>query len=94
MLKKWKNISTVSANSCARACETGVKEKMDELAAILKRDGYEAVGTDLLPMACNLDAVKRTEYKDEVLVILACDSGVCTLQSLFIYKILVPVRHD
>ncbi|MGA2680680.1 MAG: hypothetical protein ABSF44_02650 [Candidatus Bathyarchaeia archaeon] len=90
MLKKGKKIGTVSRNSCARACETGVKEKMYGLAARLKQDGYEVVGTDLLPMACNIDAAKKTEYKDEVLVILACDSSVCTLQSVFHSKISVP----
>jgi hypothetical protein len=89
-LKKWKKIGVVSCNSCARACETGGKEKMDELAARLKQDGFEVVDTELLPMACNIDAAKRTDYKGDMLVVLACDSGVCTLQSLFPSKIVVP----
>jgi hypothetical protein len=89
MLKKWKKIGIVSCNSCARACETGGKEKMEELAARLKQDGFDVVDMELVPMACNVDAVKKPEYKGDFLVALACDSGVCTLQSLFPNKIVV-----
>ena len=89
-LKKWKKIGVVSCNSCARASETGGKEKMDELATRLKQDGYEVVDTELLPMACNIEAAKKPEYKGDILVVLACDSGVCALQTLFQSKIVVP----
>jgi len=63
---------------------------MDEMAARLKQDGYEVVDTELLPMACNIDAARRPDYKADMLVLLACDSGVVTLQSLFPSKIVVP----
>ncbi len=36
MLKKWKKTGVIACNSCARACETGGKEKMEELAERLK----------------------------------------------------------
>jgi len=45
---------------------------------------------ELIPMACNVDAVKKPNYQADYLVALACDSGVCTLQSLFPNKIVVP----
>jgi hypothetical protein len=90
MLKKWKKIGIVSCNSCARACETGGKEKMDELALRLKQDGFNVVDTELLPMACNVDAAKKPNYQADYLIALACDSGVCTLQSLFPNKVVVP----
>lgn len=90
MLRKWKKIGIVSCNSCARACETGGKEKMEELATRLKNDGFDVVDTELIPMACNIDAVKKPEYKADMLVVLACDSGVCSLQSLFPTKIVLP----
>ncbi len=90
MLKKWKTVGIVSCNSCARACETGGKESMDELATRLKADGFQVLDTELVPLACNLDAVKRPDYKADYLVVLACDSGVFTLQSLFPNKIVVP----
>ncbi len=90
MLKKWKKIGVVSCNSCARACETGGKEKMEELSQRLKQDGFEVVDMDLVPMACNIDLAKRTDYQADMLIVLACDSGVCTYQTLFPNKIIVP----
>ncbi len=90
MLRKWKSVGIVSCNSCARVCETGGKEKMEELANRLKQDGFQVTDTELLPMACNIDAAKKPDYKADYLVILACDSGVCTLQSLFPNKVVVP----
>jgi hypothetical protein len=90
MLKKWKKIGIVSCNSCARVCETGGKEKMDELAARLRQDGFDVVDMELLAMACNVDAAKRPSYQADYLISLACDSGVCTLQSLFPDKVVVP----
>jgi len=90
MLKKWKKVGIVSCNSCARACETGGKEKMEELASRLKQDGFEVVDTELVPMACNVDSVKKPTYTADYLIVLACDSGVCTLQSLFPSKVVIP----
>ena len=90
MLKKWKKIGIVSCNSCARACETGGKEKMEELGERLRKDGFEVVDMELVPMACNIDSVKKPEYRADFLVALACDSGVCTLQTLFPNKMVVP----
>ncbi len=63
---------------------------MEELAARLKADGFDVTDTDLVPMACNLDLAKRTEYKSDYLIVLACDSGVCTFQSVFPSKVVVP----
>lgn len=90
LLKKWKKIGIISCNSCARACETGGREKMEELAERLKKDGFEVVDTELVPMACNIDLVKKPDYQADMLVVLACDSGVCTIQSLFPTKIVIP----
>ena len=92
MLKKWKKIGIVSCNSCARACETGGREKMEEVAERLKNDGYEVVDTELVPMACNIDLVKKPDYKADMLIVLACDCGVCTVQSLFPNKLVVSAN--
>ena len=62
---------------------------MDELATRLKQDGYNVVDTELLPMACNIDAAKKPNYPADYLISLACDSGVLTLQSLFPGKVVV-----
>ena len=90
MLRKWKKIGIVSCNSCARACETGGRQKMEELAERLKKDGFEVTNTDLIPMACNLDLAKKPKYESDVLIILACDSGVYTFESLFPSKKIIP----
>ena len=63
---------------------------MEELAERLRSDGYEVVDTELVPMACNIDLVKKPEYEADMLIALACDSGVCTIQSLFPDKIVIP----
>jgi hypothetical protein len=94
MLKKWKKCGIISCNSCARACETGGRKKMEELGERLKNDGYEVVDMNLVPMACNVDLVKKPEYEGDVLVILACDSGVFTYQTLFPSKTIVPALNS
>jgi len=89
-LRKWKKVGLISCNSCARICETGGQKRLDELSERLKNDGFNVVGSDLVPMVCNIDAVKRRSYAGDYLVILGCDSGVFTVQSLFPNKIIVP----
>ena len=92
MLKKYNTIGLLSCNSCARLCETGGQAKMDNLAERLKKDGYEIVGSDLVPMVCNIDAVKRRDYAAKILLVLACDAGVFTVQSLFPNKNVVAAN--
>jgi hypothetical protein len=89
-LRRWKKVGLISCNSCARLCETGGQKKLDELSERLKKDGFNVVGTDLVSMVCNIDALPRRSYDGDYLVILACDSGVYTVQSLFPNKIVVP----
>jgi hypothetical protein len=92
MLKKWKKIGIVACNSCARICETGGKEKMEEMAERLKKDGFEVVDVELVPMACAIDAVKRPNYQADMLISMACDAGLCTLQLLFPSKVVIPAN--
>jgi hypothetical protein len=89
-LKKWKKTGIVACNSCARACETGGREKMEELAERLKKDEFNVIETHLVPMACNIDLARKPEYESDELVILACDSGVATYQMLFLEKKIIP----
>jgi len=93
MLKKWKKIGIVSCNSCARVCETGGEKKMQELAERLKSDGYDVVNTALVPLACNLDLVKKPKLDADILVVLACDCGVNTLQDIYPSKKIVPALN-
>jgi len=87
VIEGWLNegdkIGVVACNSYARVCETGGRISMDEMADRLRDDGFDVVDEDLLPMCCNLDTVSKVEYDGEVLIILACDAGVYTLQKLY-----------
>ena len=71
LLKKWKKIGIVACNSCARACETGGKKCMEELAEKLRRDGYNLIEEDVVPMACNVDMARKGDYKADILIIMA-----------------------
>jgi ferredoxin len=92
-LRKWKKIGIISCNSCARVCETGGREKMEELAERLKKDGYNIVQMDLIPMTCNVDMIKRPEYDADDLVILACDAGVFNFQTVFPSKKIIAANN-
>ncbi len=82
-LHEGDRIGIVSCYSCARACETGGRICMDSMANRLTKDGYTVVDKDLLPMCCNLDTVSKAEYHGDILIVLACDAGVYTLQKLY-----------
>ncbi|MGD9131956.1 MAG: hypothetical protein PVH73_10360 [Candidatus Bathyarchaeota archaeon] len=92
MLKKWKTIGIISCNSCARVCETGGQKRMDELAERLKKDGYNVVNTAVVPLACNIELVKRPQLDADILVVLACDCGVSTVQEIFANKKVVAAN--
>ncbi|MCW3997426.1 MAG: hypothetical protein NWF10_02520 [Candidatus Bathyarchaeota archaeon] len=92
-LRKWKKIGLIACNSCARVCETGGQKKLEELEERLKKDGFTVVGADVVPLTCNITAVKRRSYDGDYLVVLACDSGVFTVQSLFPNKVVVPALN-
>ena len=91
-LKKWKKIGIVACNSCARVCETGGKVKMEEMAERLKQDGFNVVDVQLVPMSCAIDIVKKPNYQADMLVSMACDAGLCTLQLLFPTKDVIPAN--
>jgi hypothetical protein len=94
MLRKWRKVGIVACNSCARVCETGGKAKADELAERLRGDGYDVVKTEVIPMVCNIDLSKKPNYDEtDVLIVLACDSGVYTIQTLFPTKKVVPALN-
>ena len=92
-LRKWKKIGVVACNSCARACETGGKAAMDKLVERLRNDGFEVDGEHVVPMACNVDLVKKPEFKANELLILACDACVFTFQMLFPSKKVIPALN-
>ena len=57
-IRKWKKVGLIACNSCARICETGGQKRLDELSERLKKDGFDVVGSDLVPLVCNITAVR------------------------------------
>ena len=66
---------------------------MQELEERLKNDGYDVVNTALVPMVCNIDLVRRPKLDADILVVLACDSGVNTIQDIYPSKKIVPALN-
>ena len=66
---------------------------MEELAERLTKDGFEIVDTHVVPMACNVDLATKYDYESDVLIILACDAGVFTFQTLFPDKTIIPALN-
>jgi len=93
MLKKRKLTGIIACNSCSRACETGGREKLNEISERLKADGFNVMQTELIPMACNVDLVKKPEFNANELLILACDAAVLTFQMLFPSKKVIPALN-
>ena len=91
-LRRWKKIDVVACNSCARACETGGKEAMVKLVERLRADGFEVVGEHVVPIAFNLDMAKKGDYNGDIIVIMACDSGLVSFQSLYPNKRIVAAN--
>lgn len=65
---------------------------MEQLAERLKKDGYNVVETNLIPMACNVDLAKKPDYQSDVIVVLACDAGVLTFQTFFPTKTIIAAN--
>ena len=83
MLSKKKKTGNIACDSCSSACNTGGRKNLDEITSRLKADGYDVVQTDLIPMPCNVDLEKISEFKVDEFLILACDAAVNTFQRYF-----------
>ncbi len=92
-LKEGDKNGVVSCNSCTSVCETVGRIGMDEMSDRLRDDGYSIVDEDLLPMCCNLDTVSKAEYEGDILIVLACDAGVYTLEKLYPDKKIIAVLN-
>lgn len=88
-LDKKDKIGIVSCNACARMCETGGKEKMEEIKQRLEKEGYNVVDMDLIGIACDSKQLKTAEFEGDTLVVLACDAGVHNLKKMFPEKNIV-----
>ncbi|RJS74460.1 hypothetical protein CW714_01525 [Methanophagales archaeon] len=91
-LKKSDKISIVSCNMCARLCETGGKEGLEEIKEKLKEDGYNPVDEFLFSPVCDRTMVKKVvKPKGNVILVLACDAGFVNIKSEFKNKTAIQV---
>mgnify|MGYP001152957138 CR=1 FL=1 len=81
-----------SCNNCIKACGLGGAEKSAQLREGLIRDGFDAVGTELISMSCNRSLIeerKRNEEKRKLIqkataiIVLACDDGTKCVAEAF-----------
>jgi len=92
-LDKKDKIGLVTCNTCARMCETGGEEQMKKLAERLKKDGFNVIDMDIIPVACNLDQAKKPKYEGKTLIVLACEAGSYTLKRLFPKKNIIDATN-
>ncbi|MEE9614206.1 MAG: methylenetetrahydrofolate reductase C-terminal domain-containing protein [Thermodesulfobacteriota bacterium] len=84
-LRGKKTVYLFGCNSCAEQCKTGGRVELDEMAAVLKEEGFEVLGDSLPDETCYNQIVRRefrlkpeAKAADAVLV-LACGAGVRTV---------------
>ncbi len=82
-LKKSDKIGIISCNACARICKTGGPEAMKQLAAKLKKEGYNVVDTDLIGTPCDKNQLQKNQLHGNMQIVLACDAGVYNLKKIF-----------
>ncbi len=83
-LKEDDKISIISCNECARLCGTGGKIGLEELKKNLADNGFNVVDEFLFAPMCDRDQVKRqVNPKGNVIIVLACDSGVFNVKNIF-----------
>ncbi len=76
-LNKTDRIAIISCNTCVRFCGTGGLEKMEELAAQLRKDGFTVVDELLVTAACIRDYIERARISKNInkVIALTCDAG-------------------
>jgi len=81
-----------SCNACVVACNVGGTTKLDELETMLKEDGYNVIGKDLISMGCVSTLVdkrktdidkKRMYAKATIIVPLICEDGYQAIRKVF-----------
>jgi len=65
---------------------------MEEIADRLRKEGFEIVQEELIPMMCSVDLVQRPKIVADEVVSLACISGDINFQTLYPTKKIVPAN--
>ena len=81
-----------SCNACVVACGVGGTGRLDELEEMLKDDGYNVIGKDLISMGCVMNLVKKRQtdldkkriYNEATVIIpLICEDGYEAISKVF-----------
>jgi ferredoxin len=89
-----------SCSSCIVACGLGGTTKMVTLENMLKADGYNVLGKDLISIGCTLNLVekhrkdvKKKDMYDEATVIipLICENGIMGIEKVFSDKKVIHI---
>lgn len=101
-LSKDDKITIISCNSCVVTCGIGGKDKLDTLSRMLKADGYNVLGTDLISIGCTInlvqqhrkDLTKKDMYDESTVIIpLICENGIKAVESVFADKKVVKIAR-
>jgi hypothetical protein len=76
-LKKTDRIAVITCNTCVRFCGSGGEDKIDELTAKLRGDGFTITDQVVLTAACINDHIMNTRLSGGLTaaVVLACEAG-------------------
>ena len=76
-LKKDDKISLVSCNQCARLCETGGRQGLEEMKERLREEHYAVSDEFLFSPVCDKNLCEKIiKPKGDVILVLACEAGV------------------
>jgi NAD-dependent dihydropyrimidine dehydrogenase PreA subunit len=99
-LNKDDKIVIISCNTCVVACGVGGSQALATLSQMLKADGYQVIGKDLVSIGCTLTLVenhrsdpKKREMYDQATVIipLFCENGLQCVNKVFFDKKILTV---
>jgi len=99
-LSKDDKIVIISCNTCVVACGVGGSQALETLSQMLKADGYQVIGKDLISIGCTLTLVenhrsdpnKRDMYDASTVIIpLICENGLQCVKKVFNDKKILTV---
>jgi len=93
----FQKIAILACNGCAKFCETGGREYLDELAKRLKESGFKVVIKKLIPVLCNVDMIRKEVSEKEVeevdcIIPVACIAGAYAIKRAFPNKKIVEAN--
>lgn len=88
-LERSGKISIAFCTSCPTICKLG-KEKVDQLARKLGKDGFNMANVSPVTLGCLLDQVKKQKIKENTIIVWGCDSHVFNLRRVYPKRKIIP----